>query len=75
MMSENNPFLFKFFLPDARPLNNDEINQLPADKIRSAQFTGKEGIWLEIACPDRFCLDDEGRITLPTGKSRQKGFF
>jgi hypothetical protein len=74
-MTKEKPFQFKFFLPDARLLNAKEINDLPADKLRAAESTGKDGLWLEIACPDRSCLDADGRITLPTQESEGKGFF
>ena len=74
-MTNEKPFQFKFFLPDARLLSENEIGHLPADKIRAADATGKDGVWLEINCPDRSCLDADGRITLPTQESEGKGFF
>lgn len=74
-MTNNKPFRFKFFLPDARLLTENEIKSLPADKLRSAGATGTEGLWIEINCPDRSCLDAEGKITLPTQESEGKGIF
>jgi hypothetical protein len=74
-MSDQNPFRFKFFLPEARVLSENEIENLPAEKLRSATASGKEGLWLEITCPDRSCLDAEGRLTLPTHESEGKGIF
>jgi hypothetical protein len=74
-MPKDTPFQFKFFLPDARLLSESEIDRLPADKIRAANAAGKDGLWLEISCPDRSCLDTDGRITLPTQESEGKGFF
>jgi hypothetical protein len=74
-MSSENPFKFRFFLPEARMLSQQEIENLPAHKIRSAEATGKDGLWLEITCPDRSCLDEKGRISLPTQESKGKGMW
>jgi hypothetical protein len=74
-MTNEKPFKFKFFLPNARLLNQVEIDQLPADKHRAAGAAGTDGLWLEITCPDRSCLDADGRITLPTQESEGKGIF
>ena len=35
----------------------------------------KGGVWLELNCPDRSCLDADGKITLPTQESEGKGIF
>ena len=74
-MTNQKPFRFKFFLPDARLLSKNEIENLSADKTQSAAANSKKGIWIEIACTDRSCIDDEGRITLPVHESKGKGFF
>jgi len=75
-MPNENPFHFKFFLPDARLMTQAEIDQLPDDKKHAASATGKNGLWLEIRCPDRSCLDTDGRLTLPTQASTgDKGVF
>lgn len=74
-MSEAKPFRFKFFLPDARQLDADEIEKLPAEKRKAVEAAGKEGIWLEIKCPDDSCLDSEGRITLTPRQSEDKGII
>jgi len=66
-------FQFKFFLPNARLLSENEIEDLPAEKKKYAANSGGNGIWLEINCPDGSCLDSHGRITLPTSKSDEKG--
>ena len=72
-MAENDNVRFKFFLPDARVLSADEITALPADKKTAAQATGKEGLWIEIYCPDTSCLDEKGHISIPsTGKATEK---
>jgi hypothetical protein len=73
-MLNEKPFKFKFFLPKARLLNQIEIDQLPADKHRAAGATDTDGLWVEINCPDRSCLDTDGRITLPTQESKAKAF-
>mgnify|MGYP000473515627 CR=1 FL=1 len=52
-----------------------EIDSLPAEKVQSVKAAGREGLWLEINCPDGSCLDADGRITLPGQKSRDKGIF
>jgi hypothetical protein len=74
-MSNPNPFRFKFFVPKARVLSQDEIDSMPAEKIQSVAAAGQNGIWLEIDCPDGSCLDAEGRITLPEAKPEGKGIF
>jgi hypothetical protein len=72
-VSSENSFKFRFFLPDTRLLSNEEIESLPADKLRTAEAAGRQGLWLEISCPDRSCLDEQGRITLPTHEAEGKG--
>ena len=55
---------FIFFLPDARVLDEAEIAAIPAEKKHAAETDKKEGIWLEIYCPDGSCVGDDGRITI-----------
>lgn len=74
-MSNQKPFRFKFFLPGARVLSENETDSLPAEKIQSVKAAGSEGLWLEINCPDGSCLDSEGRITLPVQESEGEGIF
>ena len=77
-MTEGKPFRFKFFLPDARILEKDEIANLPPEKLTSVKAGGREGLWLEIACPYKSCIDDAGNITIPAeggDLSGKKGFF
>ena len=64
-MSDNKPFQFKFFLPDARVLDREEIEALKKEMPESADVTEGAGLWLEINCTDRSCLDEQGRLTLP----------
>jgi hypothetical protein len=72
-MTEQKPFHFRFFLPNARLLSEYEINNLPADKIRASNATSKHGLWIEVPCPDRSCLDPNGNLTIPTEESAGKG--
>ena len=77
-MSNEKPFRVKFFLPDARLLDKNEIeDMMRADRIPPTAAAGKDGLWLEMKCPDQSCLDDEGRITLPNQEqgSPNKGIF
>ena len=77
-MTEGKPFRFKFFLPDVRILEKDEIANLPPEKLTSVKAGGREGLWLEIACPYKSCIDDAGNITIPAeggDLSGKKGFF
>jgi len=63
-MNKKKPFRFKFFLPDARVLSESEIDDLPAEKVQSVKAAGKEGLWLEINCPDKSCINADGKITI-----------
>lgn len=75
-MSAQKPFRFQFFLPDARMMSEGEIKSLPPEKTRSGAAAGREGLWLEITCPNRSCLDAEGNLTLPVASSSsKKGVF
>ena len=56
---------FTFFFPDARILNEAEIAAIPTEKKKAAEADKKEGVWLEIYCPDASCVRDDGRITIP----------
>jgi hypothetical protein len=72
-MTDQTPFRFQFFLPDARLMTEQEINSLPADKVRSGAASGKKGLWIEIPCADRACIDADGKLTIPTEQSEGKG--
>jgi hypothetical protein len=63
-MPEKKPFQFKFFLPDARVLDEQEIGEMEKHED-AVSASNQEGLWIEIKCPDRSCLDDQGRLTLP----------
>ncbi len=73
-MAETDNVRFKFFLPDARILSEEEVAALPADKKSAANATGKTGLWIEIYCPDASCVDDRGHISIPsTGTATESG--
>jgi hypothetical protein len=56
---------FRFFLPNARLLENHEIAQLPPEKLSAVKAGQQKGLWLELDCPDEECIDDKGNITIP----------
>jgi hypothetical protein len=69
---------FTFFFPDARVLSDPEIDALPADKKQAADSEQREGVWLEVFCPDASCVSDDGRITIPavgTESGENKGMW
>ena len=63
-LKDTNP-RFTFFFPDARVLSDPGIAALPADKKQAADTDQREGVWLEVFCPDASCVSDDGRITIP----------
>ena len=77
-MTDANTSRFRFFLPEARVLGQDEIASLPPEKLKNVESAGQQGLWLEIACPDESCIDEQGNITIPakgTELSGEKGLF
>lgn len=54
---------FKVFIENARLLPEQEISELPDEKRNAV--TGKEGIWVEVDCPEGACSVDKDQITLP----------
>lgn len=69
---------FRFFLPEARLLEKDEIANLPPEKLSAVESGGREGLWLEIVCPDESCIDSDGNVTIPAKgaeASGEKGVF
>lgn len=65
MALSNTKTSLKFFIPDARVLSEAEIAALPAERKQAAGTPKKEGVWLEIHCPDASCVADDGRISIP----------
>lgn len=61
------------YFPDARVLTEDEISKLSPEKKETAAESNKEGLWLEIDCPDGTCLDEKGQITIPSPEIQTTG--
>lgn len=55
----------KVFIQDARLLSEAELAGLPAEKRQAV--IGKNGLWIEVACPEGACSLEKDRITLPAG--------
>jgi hypothetical protein len=55
----------RFFFPNARCLSDKEIAELPSEKREVAEASGKNGIWMEVFCPDDSCLNKDGNIVIP----------
>jgi hypothetical protein len=64
MATQDNSAQFTFFFPEARVLRGEEVEALPPEKRQAAAKSGQPGVWLEINCPDRSCISDDGKITL-----------
>jgi hypothetical protein len=60
-MTHHDKNRFTFFFPDAKVLS---ANEVPADKRKAAESSGKPGVWLEVHCPDESCIGKDGKITL-----------
>lgn len=56
---------FKFFLPNARLLDDSEIADLLPENLKAVKPGQQEGLWIEIVCPDASCIDEDGNITIP----------
>jgi hypothetical protein len=63
---------FTFFFPGARILSDQERASLPEEKKQAAAEAGKEGVWLEVDCPDRSCIE-EGKIVIPAAATAAEG--
>ena len=57
----------KVFVPGARNLTHEEIRGLPEESRKTT-----DGVWLEVACPDRDCVIGEGKIALHVICARDK---
>jgi hypothetical protein len=55
---------FTFFLPGSRLLSSAEISDLSKEKRKAAEASGREGVWLEVPCPDGSCRKKKGKIVL-----------
>jgi len=63
---------FAFFFPGARTLTPEEVAALPDEKKQAAEAVAKEGLWVEIDCPDGTCIED-GKIVVPTEGTQTSG--
>ena len=78
MVLNDNETRFTFFFPGARVLNEAEIAAISTEKKEAAKSDIKEGIWLEIYCPDASCVANDGRITIPAvgaESAKEKGLW
>jgi hypothetical protein len=60
----------KVFIENARILPEHEISELPEEK-RDA-VSEKQGIWVEVDCPEGACSVEKDQITLPVGTISDK---
>ncbi len=61
---------FKVFIEDARLLSEQEISRLPEEKRSGA--SQKQGLWVEVDCPEGTCSVDKDKITLPASGVTEK---
>jgi hypothetical protein len=77
-MTHHDTHRFTFYFPQAKVLSSAEVASLPADKRKAAETSGREGVWLEVHCPEGSCIGKDGKITLQaagiSGKS-DKGLW
>ena len=64
MATQDNNARFTFYFPEARVLSGEEIEALAPDKRQAAAESGQQGVWLEINCPDKSCINADGKITI-----------
>jgi hypothetical protein len=57
----------RVFVPGARILTDEEIAGLPEEKKGAVKLAGKDGLWLEVDCPEGSCSIDGSKITIPAG--------
>jgi len=66
------------FLPGSRSLSSSEIAGLPEEKRKAAVASGREGVWIEVPCPDGSCMKKDGKLVLeaaPAGDNEGKGVW
>lgn len=61
----------KVFVPNARNLTTGEIMGIPEESKEHIKET-RNGVWLEVDCPDRDCVIEEGKIALHVICARDK---
>ena len=77
-MARNEKPSFAFFLPGSRILSSVEIATIPEEKRKAATGSGREGVWLEVPCPDGSCMKKKGKIVLeavPVEPKDEKGVW
>ncbi len=55
----------KVFIENARLVSADEVSALPVEKREAVK--DKNGLWIEVQCPEGACSVDKDKITLPAG--------
>src|SRR3989339_1457625 len=61
----------KVFVPNARNLTAEEVANIPEQGKEHIKET-RNGVWLEVNCPDRDCVIEEGKIALHVICARDK---
>jgi hypothetical protein len=77
-MARSEKTSFTFFFPGSRLLNSAEISVLPEDKRKAAKDSGRDGVWLEVPCPNGACMKKEGKVVLEAvtgGHKEEKGIW
>jgi hypothetical protein len=64
-MAQTDKNRLTFYFPNARALNSGEVAALPDEKRKSAEAAGRDGVWLEVDCPEGSCVGKDGKVTLP----------
>jgi hypothetical protein len=70
MTKDTNNTRFTVFIENTRILAEHEISQLPEEKRNAVK--GKQGIWVEVDCPEGACSVEKDQITLPVGSTTSK---
>lgn len=60
-----NPEVRRIFLPNARVLSREEIENLPEREREFVRESRKDGVWVELSCPDELCSAEEKGVKLP----------
>ena len=77
-MARNEKTSFTFFFPGSRFLSSAEISSLSEDKRKAAEDSGREGVWLEVPCPNGSCMKKEGKVILEAvsaGHKEERGIW
>ena len=77
-MAQKEKTSFTFFFPGSRLLSSAEISALAAEKRKAAEDSRREGVWLEVPCPDGSCMKKQGKVILDAvgaGHKEEKGVW